>query len=47
LHPQLEQRTDIHLSALQNFVEALGGLLEKYAMFPDGKVKPGLDSEAL
>jgi DNA-binding Xre family transcriptional regulator len=43
---QLEQRTDIYLSTLENFVEAMGGRLEMYAVFPDGKVKLGLDREA-
>ncbi len=42
---QLEQRTDIYLSTLENFVEAMGGRLEMYAVFPDGKVKLGLDRE--
>ena len=37
---QLEQRTDVYLSTLENFVEAMGGRLEMYAVFPDGKVKP-------
>src|SRR5258708_39631860 len=36
---QLEQRTDIYLSTLENFVEAMGGRLEMYAVFPDGKVR--------
>ena len=43
---QLEQRTDIYLSTLENFVEAMGGRLEMYAVFPDGKVKLGLEREA-
>jgi len=34
---QLEQRTDVYLSTLENFVEAMGGRLEMYAVFPDGK----------
>jgi DNA-binding Xre family transcriptional regulator len=42
---QLEQRTDIYLSTLENFVEAMGGHLEMYAVFPDGKVKLGLERE--
>lgn len=42
---QLEQRTDIYLSTLENFVEATGGHLEMYAVFPDGKVKLGLERE--
>lgn len=36
---QLEQRTDMYLSTLENFVEAMGGRLELYAVFPDGKVR--------
>ena|SRR5258706_944193 len=43
---QLEQRTDMYLSTLENFVEAMGGRLEMYAVFPDGKVKLSLDREA-
>ena len=43
---QLEQRTDVYLSTLGNFVAAMGGRLEMYAVFPDGKVKLGLDREA-
>ena len=39
---QLEQRTNIYLSTLENFVEAMGGRLEMYAVFPDGRVKLGL-----
>jgi hypothetical protein len=42
---QLEQRTDVYLSTLENFVEAMGGRLEIYAVFPDGKVKLGLERE--
>ncbi len=42
---QLERRTDVYLSALGNFVEAMGGRLEMYSVFPDGKVKLGLDRE--
>src|SRR5260370_36409545 len=43
---QLEKRTDMYLSTLENFVEAMGGRLEMYAVFPDGKVKLGLDRAA-
>ena len=43
---QLEQRTDVYLSTLENFVEAMGGRLELYAVFPDGKVKLSLEREA-
>ena len=42
---QLEQRTDVYLSTLGNFVEAMSGRLEMYAVFPDGKVKLNLDRE--
>jgi DNA-binding XRE family transcriptional regulator len=35
---QLEQRTDMYLSTLQNFVQAMGGHLELHAVFPDGEV---------
>jgi DNA-binding XRE family transcriptional regulator len=35
---QLEKRADMYLSTLQNFIEAMGGHLEMYAVFPDGKV---------
>jgi DNA-binding XRE family transcriptional regulator len=40
---QLEQRTDMYLSTLENFVEAMGGRLEMYAVFPDGRVKLSLE----
>jgi hypothetical protein len=36
---QMEHRTDLYLSTLQNFVEAMGGHLEIYAAFPDGRIK--------
>jgi len=36
---QMEKRTDMYLSTLENFVEAMGGRLEMYAVFPDGKVE--------
>src|SRR5271154_2110768 len=42
---QLEKRTDIYLSTLENFVEAMGGHLEMYAVFPDGRVRLGLERE--
>jgi len=42
---QMEKRTDMYLSTLENFVEAMGGTLEMYAVFPDGKVKLSLDGE--
>jgi DNA-binding Xre family transcriptional regulator len=43
---QLEQRTDVYLSTLENFVEAMGGRLEMYAVFPDGKVRLSLERDA-
>ena len=36
---QMENRTDLYLSTLQNFIEAMGGRLELYAVFEDGRVK--------
>jgi DNA-binding transcriptional regulator YiaG len=36
---KLEQRTDMYLSTLRNYVEAMGGELEIRAVFPDGDVK--------
>jgi DNA-binding Xre family transcriptional regulator len=36
---KLEKRTDMYLSTLAHFVEAMGGQLEIRAVFPDGAVK--------
>ena len=36
---KIERRTDVYVSTLRNFVEALGGELELVAKFPDGRVK--------
>jgi len=36
---KLEQRTDMYLSTLRSYVEAMGGVLEIRAVFPDGDVK--------
>ena len=36
---KLERRTDMYLSSLRRFVEAMGGELEISANFPDGKVR--------
>jgi predicted transcriptional regulator len=36
---KLEQRTDMYLSTLRSYVEAMGGALEIRAVFPDGVVK--------
>ena len=35
---KLERRTDMYLSSLRRFVEAMGGELEISARFPEGKV---------
>jgi hypothetical protein len=35
----MEQRTDMYLSTLRSYVEAMGGALEIRAVFPDGDVK--------
>ena len=36
---KLERRTDMYVSNLRRYVEALGGKLEIAARFPDGKVR--------
>ena len=36
---KLERRTDMYLSSLRRFVQAMGGELEISASFPDGKVR--------
>ena len=36
---KLERRTDMYLSSLRRFVEAMGGQLEISANFPDGSVR--------
>jgi DNA-binding XRE family transcriptional regulator len=35
---KLEQRTDMYLSTLRSYIEAMGGALEIRAVFPDGDV---------
>ena len=35
---KLERRTDMYLSSLRRFVEAMGGQLEITARFPEGRV---------
>ena len=35
---KIENRTDMHLSTLQNYVEALGGRLKMQAVFPESIV---------
>lgn len=36
---KLERRTDMYVSTLRRFIEAMGGELEIVARFPDGDVK--------
>lgn len=36
---KLERRTDMYISTLRSFVEAMGGELEISARFPEGTVK--------
>lgn len=36
---KLERRTDMYLSSLRRFIEAMGGELEISANFPDGRVR--------
>ena len=36
---KLERRTDMYISSLRSFVEAMGGDLEITARFPDGAVR--------
>lgn len=36
---KLEHRADMYISSLRNHIEAMGGVLEIVATFPDGKVK--------
>jgi transcriptional regulator with XRE-family HTH domain len=36
---KLERRTDMYISTLRSFIEAMGGHLEITAEFPDGTVK--------
>lgn len=39
---KLEKRTDMYLSTLRSYIEAMGGKLEVRAVFPDGEVKVDL-----
>jgi DNA-binding XRE family transcriptional regulator len=39
---KLEKRTDMYLSTLRSYIEAMGGSLEIRAVFPDGEVKVDL-----
>ena len=36
---KLEQRTDMYLSTLRSYIEAMGGVLEIRAHFPEGDVR--------
>ncbi len=36
---KIENRTDVYISTLSNYVEAMGGQLEIRAVFPEGKVR--------
>ena len=36
---KIEHRTDLYVSTLRNYIEAMGGSLEIVATFPDGQVK--------
>ncbi|HVM93221.1 MAG TPA: XRE family transcriptional regulator [Terriglobales bacterium] len=35
---RIEQRADMYLSTLRNYIQAMGGVLQIQAMFPDGTV---------
>ncbi|WP_440994730.1 XRE family transcriptional regulator [Cysteiniphilum litorale] len=36
---RLEKNTDMYISTIKHYIEAMGGTLEINAIFPDGKVK--------
>ena len=36
---KLERRTDMYVSSLRSYIEAMGGKLEILALFPDGEVR--------
>lgn len=36
---KLERRTDMYISTLRRYIEAMGGSLQIKAVFPDGEVK--------
>jgi transcriptional regulator with XRE-family HTH domain len=36
---KIERRTDMYVSTLASFIEAMGGKLEIRAVFPDGEVR--------
>lgn len=36
---KIEKRTDMYLSTIRDYIEAMGGTLEVLASFPEGKVR--------
>jgi transcriptional regulator with XRE-family HTH domain len=36
---KLERRTDVYVSTLRRYIEAMGGRLEMRAVFPEGEVR--------
>lgn len=42
---KMERRTDMYLSTLRSYIEAMGGHLELRATFPDGAVNVDLGEE--
>ena len=36
---KIEKRTDMYVSTLASYIEAMGGALEIHAVFPDGDIK--------
>jgi predicted transcriptional regulator len=44
---KIEHRTDLYVSTLRNYIEAMGGSLEIVARFPDGEVKIQAFEEAM
>ncbi|CAM2141769.1 protein of unknown function [Pararobbsia alpina] len=43
---KIEQRSDMHVSTLRNYIEAMGGKLLLYALLPDGITKITFDNLA-
>jgi hypothetical protein len=39
VHPRIENRSDVHVSTLSDYIAALGGRLEILAVFPEGTVR--------
>jgi DNA-binding XRE family transcriptional regulator len=42
---KIEKRTDMYLSTLRSYVEAMGGSLEIHAVFPEGAVRVDILSD--